>query len=50
MRPALVNVTAYGLRIDRDAQVLGQAGVIPGLYAAGECTGGVFGAAYVGKD
>lgn len=49
MRPAVVNVTAYGLRIDGDAQVLGQAGVIPGLYAAGECTGGVFGAAYVGS-
>ncbi|WP_167045118.1 FAD-dependent oxidoreductase [Salinibacterium sp. ZJ454] len=49
MRPAVVNVTAYGLRIDGDAQVLGETGAIPGLYAAGECTGGVFGASYVGS-
>ena len=42
--------TAYGLRIDRDAQVLSLASrPIPGLFAAGECTGGVVGAQYVGS-
>jgi len=50
MRPSTVCFTAYGLRIDRDARVLDIAGqVIPGLFAAGECTGGVVGAQYVGS-
>jgi fumarate reductase flavoprotein subunit len=50
MRPSTVCFTAYGLRIDRDARVLDVAGqVIPGLFAAGECTGGVVGAQYVGS-
>jgi fumarate reductase flavoprotein subunit len=50
LRPATVCFTAYGLRIDRDAQVLDDDGrPIPGVFAAGECTGGVVGAQYVGS-
>jgi predicted oxidoreductase len=50
MRPSTVCFTAYGLRIDRDAHVLSLASrPIPGLFAAGECTGGVVGAQYVGS-
>lgn len=49
LRPAAVVATAYGLRIDQSAQVLGDSAPIPGLYAAGECTGGVMGAEYVGS-
>jgi succinate dehydrogenase/fumarate reductase flavoprotein subunit len=37
IRPATVCFTACGLRIDRDAQVIGESGrPIPGLFAAGE--------------
>ena len=50
IRPATVCFTAYGLRIDRDARVLDRGSdPIPGLFAAGECTGGVVGAQYVGS-
>jgi fumarate reductase flavoprotein subunit len=50
VRPATVCFTACGLRIDRDAQVLDQSGrVIPGLYAAGESSGGIVGPRYVGS-
>lgn len=50
LRPATVCSTAYGLRITPRAEVLGVDGrPIPGLYAAGECTGGVVGAQYVGS-
>lgn len=50
LRPATVCSTAYGLRITPDAQVLDQQDQpIPGLFAAGECTGGVVGAQYVGS-
>jgi flavocytochrome c len=50
VRPATCCFTACGLRINRDAQVLDQAGgVISGLYAAGEVTGGVIGPRYVGS-
>jgi fumarate reductase flavoprotein subunit len=50
LRPATVCFTAYGLRIDHTAQVLDDDGrPIPGLFAAGECTGGVVGAQYVGS-
>ena len=50
MRPSTVCFTAFGLRIDRDAHVLSLASQpIPGLFAAGECTGGVVGAQYVGS-
>jgi succinate dehydrogenase/fumarate reductase flavoprotein subunit len=38
------------MRIDRDAQVISEAGrPIPGLFAAGESAGGVVGPRYVGS-
>lgn len=50
LRPATVCSTAYGPRITPDAQVLdANERPIVGLYAAGECTGGVVGAQYVGS-
>src|SRR4051812_24301643 len=50
IRPATVCFTACGPRIDRDARVLDTAGrPVPGLFAAGECAGGVIGPAYVGS-
>jgi succinate dehydrogenase/fumarate reductase flavoprotein subunit len=50
LRPATVASTACGLRIDPDGHVRGIDGRgIPGLFAAGECTGGVVGAQYVGS-
>lgn len=49
MRPAIVALTSYGLRIDHHAQVLDTTDrAIPGLYAAGEATGGVLGDRYCG--
>lgn len=48
LRPAGVGSTHAGLRIDADACVYSREGrPIPGLFAAGECTGGVM-AHYVG--
>ena len=50
IRPATVCFTACGLRIDRDASVIGESGwPIPGLFAAGESAGGVLGPRYVGS-
>jgi flavocytochrome c len=50
LRPATVASTACGLRIDPSANVRGADGRgIPGLFAAGECTGGVVGEQYVGS-
>lgn len=50
VRPCTINWTAYGLRIDGAARVLHKNGTeIGGLYAAGECTGGVLGGTYVGS-
>ena len=50
LRLAHLTVTAVGLRIDADARVLDEAShPIVGLYAAGECTGGVLGDVYVGS-
>ena len=47
IKPAVVCWTGTGLRIDREAHVLGPADVaIPGLFAAGEATGGMFGQCY----
>ncbi len=41
-----ITYTMGGIRIDRDARVLNRAGTpIPGLYAAGSCTGGLEGGA-----
>jgi succinate dehydrogenase/fumarate reductase flavoprotein subunit len=50
VRPATVNVTSCGLRIDSYARVLHRSGTpIDGLYAAGECTGGILGETYIGS-
>jgi flavocytochrome c len=50
IRPATVCFTAFGLRIDRDGQVMDSNGApIPGLFAAGESAGGVVGPRYVGS-
>lgn len=50
LRLSHVAVTAVGLRIDSEARVIDDLGrCVPGLYAAGECTGGVVGETYVGS-
>ena len=50
LRPASIAVTGCGLRIDDRAQVVGVAGEpIGGLFAAGECTGGIIGPFYAGS-
>ena len=50
LRPATVASTACGLRISPDTEVLDDRDQpIAGLFAAGECTGGVVGAQYVGS-
>jgi fumarate reductase flavoprotein subunit len=50
LRLAHLTVTGVGLRIDAEARVLDEASQpIPGLFAAGECTGGVLGDVYVGS-
>lgn len=38
-----IHRTLGGLRINENAQVLSEEGAIPGLFAAGEVTGGIFG-------
>jgi fumarate reductase flavoprotein subunit len=49
LRTAGVAVTGAGLRIDADSRVLTPAGLpIPGLFATGETTVGVYGERYVG--
>jgi len=49
MMPATICLTSAGLAIDPHARVLDPGGrPIPGLYAAGETTGGVLGERYVG--
>ena len=50
MRMAHVALTAVGLRIDAQARVIADDGsAVAGLFAAGECTGGVVGDVYVGS-
>lgn len=50
MRLCNVSLTACGPRIDAAGRVLDQGSqIIPGLYAAGECAGGVLGDAYMGS-
>ena len=45
-----VNVTGCGLRIDDRARVLGSTGSpVAGLFAAGECVGGLLGHVYMGS-
>ncbi|MFD7008490.1 FAD-dependent oxidoreductase [Rhodococcus jostii] len=49
VRALTINLTACGLRIDDHARVLGVDGApIHGLYAAGECTGGII-KTYIGS-
>jgi fumarate reductase flavoprotein subunit len=50
VRPAILTVTGGGMPIDADARVLARkGGTIPGLYAAGETVGNVYGRYYVGS-
>ena len=50
MRMSHVALTSVGLRIDAQSRVLSDLGsAVPGLFAAGECTGGVMGDVYVGS-
>ncbi len=50
LRMGILCLTSKGLRIDADARVLNRAGrPVPGLFAAGECTGGVLGDVYMGS-
>jgi fumarate reductase flavoprotein subunit len=45
-----IGVTATGIRVDHNACVVHRdSRSIPGLFAAGECTGGVLGSMYVGS-
>jgi succinate dehydrogenase/fumarate reductase flavoprotein subunit len=49
IRPAIVGMTFTGLRADHESRVLDQAGrAVPGLFAAGELTGGLQGHVYAG--
>jgi fumarate reductase flavoprotein subunit len=49
MRPAIICLTSAGLRIDRETRVLDLGNrPIPGLFAAGETTGGILGDCYIG--
>lgn len=48
LRLATVCLTSVGPAIDEDARVVGGSGVVPGLFAAGECTGGTLGDRYIG--
>jgi len=50
LRLYMLGLTSVGPRIDADARVLDQRSrPIPGLYAAGECSGGVLGPCYAGS-
>ncbi len=50
IRPSTIGIMACGLEIDESAHVLNErSAAIPGLFAAGECTGGVIGPRYIGS-
>jgi fumarate reductase flavoprotein subunit len=50
LRLGILCLTSKGLRIDAEARVLDRSGSpVEGLFAAGECTGGVLGDVYVGS-
>ncbi len=50
IRPSTIGIMACGLEIDESAHVLNDRSAgIPGLFAAGECTGGVIGPRYIGS-
>ncbi|MCR8899748.1 FAD-dependent oxidoreductase [Gordonia sp. GONU] len=50
VRPTAVAHTGYGLKIDESGAVVSRNGhAIDGLFAAGECTGGISGRVYMGS-
>ena len=50
LRVRMIGISATGLRIDEDGRVLSnRSAPIPGLYAAGECVGGIIGDIYMGS-
>lgn len=50
MVASVLGITAYGIEIDGDGHVMTpDSRELPGLFAAGECTGGVIGSRYVGN-
>lgn len=50
MRLCQAGLTSVGVRIGPDANVIDAGSIpVPGLYAAGECTGGVLGDVYMGS-
>lgn len=50
MKLATLALTSVGPKVDHDACVIHESSrAIPGLYAAGECVGGVLGSVYVGS-
>ena len=50
LRLSLIALTSCGPAVDSEAQVLSSnQQAVPGLFAAGECTGGVIGKVYVGS-
>ena len=50
MKISMLALTAVGPRVDHEACVLHETSrAVPGLYAAGECVGGVLGSVYVGS-
>jgi fumarate reductase flavoprotein subunit len=50
IRPSTLGITCYGLEIDDQAHVMdGCSNEVPGLFAAGECAGGVLGTRYLGS-
>jgi fumarate reductase flavoprotein subunit len=50
LRIRMIGISATGLRIDEDGRVLSNRSTpIPGLYAAGECVGGIIGDIYMGS-
>ena len=50
IRPSTLGITSYGLEIDDQAHVLDPcSNEIEGLFAAGECAGGILGTRYAGS-
>jgi fumarate reductase flavoprotein subunit len=48
IRPAALGLTCYGIQIDESGQVVNEAArAVDGLFAAGECTGGIIGSRYL---
>jgi fumarate reductase flavoprotein subunit len=50
IRPSTLGISAYGLEIDDEGRVLTpESRPVEGLFAAGECAGGVLGSRYLGS-